>query len=71
MKTKYTPGTPDGMVGKTYKVEVIGLKIVQVKYTELPLIKEVRIKYKDGETEWIDGMKFFNDTDSKDIIQFI
>ena len=62
MKTKYTPGTPDGLVGKTFNVEIIGLRLAKVKYNELPLVKEVRIRYENGTTMWVDGMKFYDNT---------
>ena len=69
MKTKYTPGTPEGLVGKTHSIEVVGIEMAKIKFNELPLIKRVRIKYKDGKTEWISGMKFYDNTSrTKDII---
>ena len=69
MKTKYTPGTKDGLVGKTHPVEVVGISLAKVQFGALPLVRAVKIKYKDGKTEWVDGMKFYNDTlSNKDII---
>ena len=62
MKAQYTPGNPDGTVGKTHTVEVIGIKWASVRHLELPVVREVHIKYKDGKTEWVNGMKFYKDT---------
>ena len=62
MKVKYTPGTPNGLVGKTYTVEVIAIEMAKVKFNQLPYLKQVKIKYKDGKTEWVDAMKFYDDT---------
>ena len=61
MKAKYTPGTPDNKVGKTYNVEVLEFNMAKVPHITEPIIKSVRIKYEDGKKEWIDGMKFFSD----------
>lgn len=71
MKARYTPGNPDGTVGKSYIVEVIGLKWAKVKHIELPVVKEIHIKYKDGKTEWVNGMKFYNSTIRTKIIDHI
>ena len=70
MKVKYTPGTPEGLVGKTHTVEIIGLKISKIRgVLNKPLIQEVRIKYKDGKTEWIDGMKLYSDTQTNKFLE--
>jgi hypothetical protein len=70
MKVKYTPGTPEGLVGKTHTVEIIGMRISKFRAVlNKPLIQEVRIKYKDGKTEWIDGMKFFSDTQTNKFLE--
>jgi protein-L-isoaspartate O-methyltransferase len=70
MKVKYTPGTPEGLVGKTYTVEIIGMRISKFRAVlNKPMIQEVRIKYKDGKTEWIDGMKFFSDTQTNKFLE--
>ena len=71
MKAKYTPGTPDGLVGKTHSVEVIGIKMGKVKFNSIPHVMEVQIKYADGKTEWVDGMKFYDDTNNTKMIQHI
>lgn len=68
MKIKYTPGTPEGLVGKTYKVEVVEMVMREAKYIAHPLITEVKIKYEDGKTEWISGNKLL---DSMDMTQKI
>lgn len=65
MEVKYTPGTPDGLVGKTFKVEVVALHVVRVPHIDEPILKKVKIKYEDGKTEWVDGMKFHGDALSK------
>ena len=71
MKIKYTPGTPNGLVGKTYKVEVIEMVIRKAKYIEHPLLAEVKIKYEDGKTEWVSGNKLFSSIDMKQKIKTI
>ena len=60
MKIKYTPGTPDGLVGKTYSVEIVEIETVETKYIAHPLLRQVKIKYEDGKTEWIGGTKLLN-----------
>jgi hypothetical protein len=57
MKVKYTPGTPDGLVGKTHTVEIISVDLHKVPFIGQPVLKQVQIKYEDGRTEWIDGSK--------------
>lgn len=59
MKVRYTPGE-NGLVGKTYKVEILAIEIREARHIDLPLLKQVKIKYEDGKTEWIDGFKLFN-----------
>ena len=66
MKIKYTPGTPDGLVGKTYTVEIMEIVLIEAKHIDAPLLSSVRIKYKDGRTETISGNKLI---DSIDMIQ--
>jgi hypothetical protein len=66
MKVKYTPGTADGLVGKTYKVEIVKIKLIKAKFIDKILLDEVVIKYKDGKRETIDGKKLY---DSIDMIQ--
>ena len=66
MKIKYTPGTPDGLVGKTFKVEIVEVNLVSDEYFVAPLLKSVKIKYEDGKTEWISGNKLI---DSIDMVQ--
>ena len=60
MKIKYTPGTPDGLVGKTYSVEIVEVEIREAKYIAHPLLSQVKIKYEDGKTEWISGTKLLD-----------
>ena len=66
MKVKYTPGTPDGLVGKTHTVEIVEMMIVETRHIDAPLLHSVKIKYKDGRTETISGTKLF---DSIDMVQ--
>ena len=66
MKVRYTPGTPNGLVGKTHTVEIVEMMIVEAKHIDAPLLKSVKIKYKDGRTETISGNKLF---DSINMIQ--
>lgn len=60
MKVSYTPGTEDGLVGKTYKVEVIGFTMFNDRFIKYPMIKEVKIKYEDGKVEDVDANKFYS-----------
>lgn len=61
MKIRYTPGTPEGLVGKTYTVEILRIRVIQNKRIGYPLLQEVLIKYKeDGRTEWITGNKLLS-----------
>ena len=69
MKIKYTPGTPEGLVGKTYKVEIVEMVMREAKYIQHPLVSEVKIKYEDGKTEWISGTKLLNLIDMKQKIK--
>lgn len=64
MKVKYTPGE-NGLNGKTYTVEITALELVEAKHIDCPLVRQVRIKYEDGTSEWISGVKLFNSTDMK------
>ena len=66
MKVKYTPGTPNGLVGKTHTVEIVEIMLVEAKHIDAPLLQSVKIKYKDGRTETISGNKL---VDSIDMIQ--
>ena len=69
MKVKYTPGTPEGLNGKTHTVEVIGIKMHRIPFISAPVIKSVLIKYEDGKTEWVDGMKFYSDTQTNKFLE--
>ena len=60
MKVRYTPGTPDGLVGKTHTVEIVEMMMVEAKHIDAPLLKSVKIKYKDGRCEWISGNKLMD-----------
>lgn len=62
MKIKYTPGE-NGLVGRTFKVEIVSIEILETKHVDLPLLKQAQIKYEDGKTEWISGSKLFDSTD--------
>jgi|LauGreDrversion4_2_1035121.scaffolds.fasta_scaffold502725_2 hypothetical protein len=71
MRVKYTPGTPEGLVGKTYNVEVIGIRMHDVPFVTYPIVKSVMIKYEDGETEWVEGYKFYSSiVDTATIIRY-
>jgi hypothetical protein len=71
MKVKYTPGTPDGKVGKTYKVEIIGIQMRKAPFIKFPVVSEVRIEYEDGKREWVDGAKFYSDIlDTREVIRY-
>lgn len=59
MKIKYTPGTEDGLVGKTFTVEIIQITLVETKHVDTPLLTRVKIKYEDGRVEEIGGTKLF------------
>lgn len=63
MIVKYTPGTPEGLVGKTYKVEIVKMVTISNRHVLYPMVKEVQIKYEDGKKEWISGDKFYNKVD--------
>jgi len=69
MKVKYTPGTPKGLVGRTYKVEIIQMVMREAKFIEHPLITDVKIKYENGKTEWISGDKLFSSIDMRQKIK--
>jgi hypothetical protein len=60
MKVRYTPGTPEGLVGDTYTVEIVAISLIEDKFVACPLLHEVKIKYKNNKTEWISGNKLFN-----------
>ncbi len=60
MKVKYTPGTPEGLVGKTHTVEIIAVDLHKVPFIGQPVLYKVQIKYGDGRTEWIDGSKLIS-----------
>lgn len=64
MKIKYTPGTDNGLVGKTYTVEIVSMEIIEATHINYPLLRQVKIKYDDGRTEWVSGIKLFNSTDN-------
>ena len=71
MKAKYQPGTPDGLCGKTYPVEVVAIKMAKVQFNQLPYIKEVQIKYQNGTTKWVSGMEFYSNTYPTKTIQHL
>ena len=63
MKVKYTPGE-NGLVGRTFKVEIVSIEIGEAKHIARPLLHNVLIKYEDGKTEWITGQKLFDSIDN-------
>jgi hypothetical protein len=72
MKVKYTPGTPEGLVGKTYNVEIIGMELVKITHVEYPVIKNVYIKHENNKEKWmklVDGMTFFSKIQSNKTIK--
>lgn len=60
MKVKYTPGTPEGLVGKSHKVEIVKIELIETKHVSKILLDTVTIKYENGKKETISGVKFFN-----------
>lgn len=62
MKVKYTPGE-NGLVGKSYKVEIVAMELLESDYIKRPMLDMVKIKYENGKTEWINGFKLFNSID--------
>jgi hypothetical protein len=72
MKVKYTPGTPEGLVGKTYNVEIIGMELVKIAHVEYPVIKNVYIKHENNKEKWmklVDGMTFFSKIQSNKAVK--
>lgn len=63
MKLKYTPGTEEGLVGKTFDVEIIATEVAKAKHISHPLLLSVLIKFEDGTTQWISGSKLYDSTD--------
>lgn len=63
MKVKYTPGE-NGLVGKTHKIEILAIELRESRHIDYPLLKQVKIKYADGKTEWISGNKLFHSVDN-------
>lgn len=66
MKIRYTPGTPDGLVGKTFTVEIVEMTVVRAKHIDAPLLRLIKIKYENGTTMEISGNKLI---DSINMIQ--
>ena len=64
MKVRYRPGGPNSTVGNTYTVEVIRFRTIEDDMVKYPMLKEVLIKYQDGKTEWVNGLKFLNGLDN-------
>lgn len=62
MKVKYTPGE-NGLVGRSYKVEIVGIELLESDHIIRPMLDRVKIKYENGKTEWISGFKLFNSID--------
>lgn len=62
MKVKYTPGE-NGLVGRSYKVEIVGISLLESDHINRPMLDRVKIKYESGKTEWISGFKLFNSID--------
>lgn len=63
MNVRYTPGE-NGLVGKTYNIEILSIQLHRARHIDFPLLKQVKIKYEDGKTEWIDGFKLFDSVDN-------
>jgi hypothetical protein len=59
MTIRYTPGE-NGLVGKSYKVEIVKIDLVETNYVKQPILDRVTIKYEDGKKETISGKKFFD-----------
>jgi len=53
MKVDYTPGNPDGTVGKTYKVEIVGLDYADANFISYPILKKIKIQMDDKKTLWV------------------
>lgn len=62
MKVKYTPGE-NGLVGKSYKIEVVAMELLESEHINRPMLGQVKIKFENGKTEWISGAKLFNSID--------
>jgi len=59
MTIRYTPGE-NGLVGKSYKVEIVKMDLVETNYVKQPILDRVTIKYEDRKKETISGKKFFD-----------
>lgn len=64
MKVKYTPGE-NGLVGRSYKVEIVEMYLLESEHINRPMLGDVKIKYEDGRTEWITGQKLFDSNDMR------
>ena len=65
MTVRYTPGTPDGLVGQTYTVEITEITLIEAKHINAPLLQSVKIKYKNGKYETISGHKLMDSINMK------
>lgn len=64
MKVKYTPGE-NGLVGRSYKVEVVAMELLESEHINRPMLGRAKIRYEDGKTEWITGQKLFDSIDMR------
>jgi len=64
MKITYRPGE-NGLVGRSYKVEVVEMQLLESEHINRPMLGQVKIKYGDGKTEWITGQKLFDSIDMR------
>lgn len=62
MRVKYTPGE-NGLVGRSYKVDIVQITLLESKHINRPMLGEVKIKFEDGKTEFISGQKLFDSID--------
>jgi hypothetical protein len=70
MKVKYTPGTSDGLVGKTFKVEIVGMHMKKTPLVLFPVLSSVKIRYESGKTEWVNATDFYKNIEStKNIVR--
>jgi len=70
MKIKYTPETQtlEGLPGKTHTVEIIAIDIRKAPFIHLPVLANVQIRYENGDSEWVEGIKFFNDSKDSEVL---
>lgn len=64
MTVKYTPGE-NGLVGRSFKVEIVAIEMTEIHHVDSPLLTSVKIKFEDGKSKWISGQELFDNTDMK------